>query len=185
MLNKEMFLGAMLKLQKYFGKDLEPSILDMYWDRLKTLPENAFKIGMVNCIDKYDQTSAKPFPLIKDILELCGESGETQAINVVALVKKTAIKYGQYESIDFGDSALHSTINRYGGWPEIVLWGEETWKFNEKKFIAAYKAAQTIENKMSHLPGLLENDRKDNSQYGLPVPEPIRIDGSGRKLLTN
>lgn len=161
MQKRQIILETLAKLEKYFGKKLESGIRGMYLEYLEKLDEKQFKAAAVKILAEFEPTLAKPFPLIKDFLALCGQSAHTKAINVVLTVKKTAETEGQYKSIDFGDRALHSVIERYGGWPEVVLWGEKDWKFQEAKFIAAYEAAVVAGVQGSeYLPGLHEIENR-------------------------
>ena len=130
----------------------------------------------------FTPTSTKPFPLIKDFLDFCGKDIKTEAINAVSIVKKTAERLGQYASVDFENMALHSVINRYGGWVEIVCWGEKEWSLHERNFISAYEAAKKSNlPAVSHLPGLCE---KENSLKGLTYEKPFRIEAHTGKMLS-
>jgi len=180
MVDRKVIYECLGRLQEYFGKELKPEIQKMYIDRIEKLDLDKFKTAMVRIVDEYQPTATNPFPLIKDILEFCGESGQTKAINIIAVVKMACIKHGQYESVNFEDSALHSVIRRYGGWPEVVLWTERDWGFREKSFIEAYKAAHAESHNISHLPGLIEIERDKD---GYKLPEPIQIQGGKQKLI--
>lgn len=168
-----LFIKSMAMLERYHGKVLDDDIKEMYWRSLKDLSDDKFKMAMVKCMTEYVSTSQRPFPLISEILALCGESMDTKAINAISIIKLAAEKYGQYKSVDFGDPALHSVIRRYGGWPDVVTWGEKDWQFHERNFIAAYKAAQTlVYGKCGYLEGLIEIE---NKQGGFKYDPPVKI----------
>lgn len=175
MIDRAIFFKVMATVQQYFGKNLEQDVLDLYWNSLKQFTLEEFQTASTNIMQEFNPTSAKPFPLIRDFRAMCGKDGETRAVNIISLVKAAAKKYGQYESIDFDDLALHSVIERYGGWPDIVLWSEKDWQFHERNFIAAYKAAQSA--KMAgpyYVMGLVEIA---NRAAGEAVSEPIAVAG--------
>ena len=56
-------------------------------------------------------------------------------------LQKAAKEFGPYKTVCFGDLALHSAVERFGGWPEVCSWDLERWRFAEKSFVAAYEAA--------------------------------------------
>jgi len=188
MVKREKILSCLAKLQKYFGRSLDPEIQSLYVERLEKLEDIAFEKAMVRVIDEFGPTSQNPFPLIKDILALCGQDGHTQAVNAVYIVKEAARRIGQYQSVDFGDSALHAVIKRYGGWPEVVLWGESEWRFRERNFITAYEAAVLSGIGPDYCPGMMEID---NTNDGFAFPAPIKINSgpidlvAGRKQLSS
>lgn len=129
-------------LQKYFGRKLDKEIYAMYQNRLLEIPEDKFDLAIKNLIEEFDPTSTKPFPLIKDILFHCGESSSSKAKNIVMAVKMAVSRVGRYSSIDFGDSAIHAVIERWGGWPRICDWTEKDWQINQKRFEEDFEAAK-------------------------------------------
>jgi len=182
MASERLILETLARMEKYYGRTLDPDVRLMYVDRLKSLEESSFKNAAVILIDSFQQTSTKPFPLIADFLSACGEDGRTRAINIVGAVRK-ACELGQYVSVDFGDRALHNVIMRYGGWLEIVnndhdMW----WSLHERNFIAAYESARSanIEGP-AHLEGLVELENRKN---GFPFENPYRVCSKSGNVLT-
>lgn len=181
MVNRNDFFRVFATLQKYFGKVLSDDVLEIYWNHLKDLEENEFKKISIQIMNEFSSTSAKQFPLIADFLALCGKDSKTKAQNIVTVVKKTAEALGQYASVDFGDKALHSVIERYGGWADIVLWNEQDWQFHERNFISAYEAADKSGFQGSdHCPGLCEIENRKN---GFIFEEPYKIDSVSGKII--
>lgn len=172
-MNYKTFEGALFKMSVYFGKEIRPEVMAIYWDAMKNMDEGKFKNAAVRIMADFEPTSAKPFPLIKDFLTCCGEDGKSRAINVISALKKAAELLGQYPSVDFRDPALHATIERYGGWTEVVLWNEQDWQYHERNFIAAYEAARNACVKgPAYLVGALE---KENSKNGFMVEAPTVV----------
>jgi len=156
MANKRIIVEVLTKMQEYFGKTLKPDIIEIYIEHLAGMNEDKFKTASARIMLEFEQTSVKPFPLIRDFLLMSGEDIKSKAINVITAVKRAAENLGQYESVDFGDPALHSVIRRYGGWIEIVMWGEKDWQLHERNFIEAYKSAVLSELKENYCKGLHE-----------------------------
>lgn len=174
MLDNPTILTCLGKLEEFFGHQLSPDVRNMYVEHLRDLSEDDFKKSVVMVMREFKPTSARPFPLVADILEMCGQDSQSKAVNVVTMVKEAAEKYGQYRSMDFGDRAIHSVIKRYGGWEKVVFWGEKDWQFHERNFIAAYKAAKAAGIGPDHVAGLVEIDSKMN---GYDVKPPVLLTG--------
>lgn len=143
MIDRKLILETLAKMQKYFGKILIADVIDIYLDHLEKMPEDKFKAASVKLLADFQPTSTVPFPLIRDFLEQAGLDGKSRSVNIVSIVRKKIESTGQYESVDFGDRFIHSVIQRYGGWQEMVLNNtDEWWSLHERNFIAAYDAAK-------------------------------------------
>jgi hypothetical protein len=143
-ITKSVFLMVFLKVQKYFGKKIEDEIIEVYWDSLKIMSEEQFKISSLRIMAEFQPSIAVPFPLIKNFLELAGMDSKTQAVNIITKLRAALEQMGQYPSVNLGDRFLHGVINRYGGWADMVMQNtDEWWAFHERNFITAYQAAKT------------------------------------------
>lgn len=188
-MKKENFLSAFVSLQKYFGKSLEDSVINLYWMVLKKLSDEQFEKSVENIINTFHPTSTVPFPLVSDFVCSLGISGENRAQSAVLAIKKASESFGAYKTVDFGDNALHAVINRFGGWPEISHWSNQgKWEFQEKNFMKAYIAAFECGEKSPPCQGLfeLENSNKDQSgwkpiqiEYAKKASTPVKINWVG------
>ena len=141
-MTRENFTAAMISLQKYFGKSIEDAIIGLYWENLQQYTDEVFAHALIKIFHNFHPSSTVPFPLIADFMEAIGDTAENRANLAVMAVKRAAESIGSYRSVDFGDPALHATINRFGGWPEIANWANHgKWEFQEKNFMRAYISA--------------------------------------------
>jgi hypothetical protein len=180
MVSENVIMDVLKKMQEYFGKKLTPDIISLYVEHLEKFNEEKFKAASVRLMLEFQQTSTTPFPLIRDFLVMCGEDSKTKAVNIVTAVKKAAEALGQYESVTFGDPALHSVIRRYGGWPTVVLWGEKDWQLHERNFIAAYEGAVKAKLQEGYCKGLCEIE---NGLNGFPSPAPFLVDKNTGRIM--
>jgi hypothetical protein len=164
-MNRETFFTAFLTLQTYFGKQLTDPIIEVYWNVLKKYSDEVFARGIESLINNFHPTSTVPFPLLSDFASAMGISGENRAHAAVSAIKRAAEIAGAWRSVDFGDPALHATINRFGGWPEIANWANRgKWEFQEKNFMRAYEAAIECRESADYLVGHFELDNNTKSQ---------------------
>ncbi len=160
---KQLILGTLANMQKYFGKKLEKDVLEIYLEGLKNLSEDDFKKAAVNIMHEFSPTSTKPFPLIADFLEACGVDDKTQAVNIITKLRRMMVRLGQYRSPIIEDEALKSVIERYGGWVEMVNNNyDEWWSLHERNFILAYESAKRTSMDGEKPKGILEIDNTAN-----------------------
>lgn len=183
-MKSEIFKLNIGKLQKYYNHQLDDDIYKFYFDALKHLGDDSFMKVIENIIkSSFRPTVRNPFPLIADFLKEAGESLEDRAVNITGHVKKAISKHGAYESLDFGDSALHATIRGYGGWQQICKWTYDDWKMKETAFINSYKASTKINtSNETHLVGIHEGN--NIGRYNVVPPKQFLLGGvnNTRKL---
>ncbi len=159
-MNEELFLINLAFLQKLYGK-IDKEIIPIYWNILKSKSDEEFKAMVENIAKTFIPTSQVPFPLPAHFLNATGLSGKNRSVLAVNAVKEAINKIGPYRSINFGDKALHETINRFGGWPEMCTWDLEKWEYNEKRFIACYEACLSDGTGPEKLMGICEYENSD------------------------
>jgi hypothetical protein len=155
MANSETVFSVLKKYSPLYGRELPEDIQMLYVDLLADMPDDVFKNVSVQVLRDFVPTAAHPIPLVPDFLRAAGLDEESQAVNAISIIRKTAERLGQYPSVDFG-GPINSVIKRYGGWQEIVFWGEDKWQFHERNFILALKSAIRFGSKESYCPGLYE-----------------------------
>jgi hypothetical protein len=159
-MTKEFYKFQLGFLEKYFGFNLSQTYVGMYWEMLKHLDDDKFKLASENIIKEFIPTATVPFPLIVHFLKHCGESGDNQAIAAIARLKKSIQPVGKYQSINFHDPALHYSINAFGGWTTLCCWGDDDWNVNEKRILETYKMAVAMKyGDEEHLIGIAEKDQ--------------------------
>lgn len=143
MVSKKTILKVLTKMQEYFGYEIKPGVIQIYIENLQNMEENDFRDAAVQIMLEFKPTSTQPFPLLRDFREAAGLDGKTMAVNAVARLRAKMEAVGQYDSVTFNDPALHSVIQRYGGWVEMVLNNtDKWWSFHERNFIQAYESAK-------------------------------------------
>lgn len=175
----DFYLKHMLMIQDVFETNLADSKLEVYWIALQGLSEKEFSNACSGILQHYKYNK---FPLPAVFFEYAGQSPDDLANMAVSRLKKAILSVGQYESVSFGDLALHSVIMRFGGWGPICAWGYDDWKINEGRFIAAYKSAVICKDKgPEYLPGIheLQNRGKAFDEW---IKKPKLIGNNGRAI---
>jgi hypothetical protein len=174
-MDERTFKEEMIILQKYYGHRLDDFVYNIYSQKLLHLTKAQFKKCTSNLIDStFRPTSKVPFPLVSDFLKEAGEGIEDRAINIVSHTRKAISIHGAYESINFGDTALHATIKGYGGWVKICNWSDNDWMMKQTAFINSYKAALKMDTKSyTYLPGI--HERNNVGRYEVAPPKTLLL----------
>lgn len=164
-------------LSKYLKYQLDQSDVSIYWNCLKHLSDEKFRLSVTQIVKEFIPTNAVPFPLVAHFLERCGEAGETKSINAIATLKKAVRKIGIYNSVHFDDPALTYTVNVCGGWINMCNWSSTDWNVNEGRIRDIYEAAiNSGRSDSGHLVGIGE---RDNGVYTL-----YKLTHGGTKAIT-
>ena len=173
---QQTFLDSISLFEAMYNESYKDEIIKFMWGRFKQYPDDLWSEAIAKITDTFKPTARVPLPSIPDYLAVLETSGDDKAIQAMQQVKKAAGHNGRYESIDFGDMALHTAIEAYGGWIEVAGWGDKEWGFNEKKFLSMYKSFAKIKNLKGphHLIGIHEETNLKNG-YADAIPQPTKI----------
>ena len=185
-MDSKKFIEILAVLQKYYGRVLIPEMVKFYWEALKNLSDEDWASAAENIKTEWKPTAVTPFPLIVHFLEACNQSGKGRAEAVMQAINKAITRYGGYESVDFGDRALHATIDRFGGWAAICRWTQKEWDINEGRFREGYMYARNFKNSgPDYVMGMFDAQNSAMG-YALTAPKKIMIGHEGeKKLLTS
>jgi hypothetical protein len=179
-MTEDFYLSEMAYLCNYFNIDAKMQAKKGfdYWPLLKHMANEEFHIAVVGIIREFIQYGKNDFPLISHFLKFCSSDAQGQAVRAISTLKACIRSIGKYESVSFGDSALHAVVEGFGGWPAVCAFSDSDWNVNEGRMIEAYKTRfqsgfTTDDN--SHLSGISE---KDAGFYRL-----YQVDGKTCQLL--
>lgn len=136
----ETFTSCMSILQGIFGQ-LEDTKVKIYHTVLSHMPDADFEIATKRLIKTFKPTSTVQFPVPANFSEAVGDTPTIKAQEYLSRLQKAVYSVGSYRSVDFGSPALHSVIDRFGGWGLICQWGQKEWDINESRFLKALEVA--------------------------------------------
>jgi hypothetical protein len=176
--NKAKFKEYMATLGEIHDKTISPMMMELYWKILGKFAdadcERAFKSLII---------SARFFPKPIDVLEAIQGKQENRATEAWLSVLQTIKRAGNYQSIRFSDTAIHSVIQAMGGWPQIcqMLTGEEKWKQKEFEKLYNVISERPSSKHPPYLPGSCEIE--SNARGYQFEPEIVSIGFEGQKLI--
>ncbi|MFA5298619.1 MAG: DUF6475 domain-containing protein [Lutibacter sp.] len=169
-------------LLKYLGLKPDNEKSALYWNFLKHMDDDTFKLSVQEIIKNFVPTVACPFPLVSHFLKYCGSDAQGEATKAISTLRAYARRIGRMDSVNFNDSALHETIIRFGGWVAICDFTDKDWNINEGRLMDVYKTMQqSFCADIHHLPGVSE---KSNGGYRIydVSKETMQITGHSRIL---
>jgi len=170
------FSKGMLVLAEIYNRKLSELLLQTYWDCLKAYPLSLFQKALYHFLKNPDYAK-KGFPSPADWIKAIEGDSETRSLSAWTKVIKAIRHVGQYESVTFSDSIIHTVINDMGGWIFLCKQPERELIFLQKEFERRYKDYSSG-NKMTdipdHLTGQIEHQNRIHGfeQY---IPLPIKV----------
>lgn len=178
-MTKEKFTLCIGVLQELFGT-IDSAKNKALYLALFDMTDSDMERAVKTLTKTFSPTAAKPFPLPVDFLEAVGKTVSQQAQYYLSLVQPAIFSVGRYRSVDFGCPALHSVINRYGGWVALCDWTQEEWNINEQRLLNALEAALISgDDGGTHLAGIIESTNGKITRPG-ELQQVKRINGKIR-----
>jgi hypothetical protein len=133
MQSRQKFSEFMTLISEMFDRDLSAALTDLYWQALKPFPDE-------KCVEAFNQIllSVKFFPKPGEILEVLQGSQTYRATLAWLEVIEALSSIGCYQSVEFQDRAIHSTIEAMGGWVELGKITNNEIKWKQKEFENLY-----------------------------------------------
>lgn len=174
------FSTALGVLGEVFNEQVSEARADAYFDALRDHSIEALAAACQTAVRR-----CKFFPRPAELREFIEGSTEDRAALAWAAVMRAVVEVGCYESVDFGDRAIHGAIEAMGGW------AAEAWQlerldakdlgFKEAEFRRLYRAlSQRPERGPARLVGIHE---AENRLTGHQVPVTTLTLGVGQRAL--
>jgi hypothetical protein len=152
MTDEVKFKEYMTLLCELHDKILSDMMKDLYWKILEPFTNEQCEAAFKELI-----YSSRFFPKPADFKDiLCGKIKNIATekwIDVLSAVSRI----GNYKSVKFSDSVIHSVINAMGGWPQLCTMTNDEVKWKEKEFERLYEVLSERGGKHpDYLPGSFE-----------------------------
>jgi len=174
------FIKALAVLGEVFNETVSDVRIEAYFAVLRDHPIEAVTAACQTALKR-----CKFFPRPAELREFMEGSTEDRAALAWAAVMRAIVEVGCYESVDFGDRAIHGVIEAMGGW------AAEAWQlerldardlgFREAEFRRLYRALSLRpESGPARLVGIHE---AENRLTGHVVPVTTLKLGVGQRAL--
>ncbi len=130
------FARIFVKLQYYFGSELDDSIVNIYWESLKTLKTEQLLAASQRAI-----AECQWMPKIAELRKLAGISTERDAAAAWTTLLTAMRRVGSYDSPEFDDPVIPIVAKELGGWVMLCRTPLEDLLYRVKpQFLRAYSA---------------------------------------------
>lgn len=128
----------MASVMDFYGKDISPFALDIWWEALKQYDYEAVTRALSLYCGKSESGQFAPKPAdITKIIE--GGSGD-KALIAWSRVDKAVRQIGPYQTVVFDDPIIHQVISDMGGWIQLCDGDDNDWPFKAREFENRYRA---------------------------------------------
>lgn len=172
--DKERFAALLMGLAEYYGKELSPAVIGVYWMGLRKYDLQALEDASTRHM--MDPEQGKWLPKIADLVKLIEGGTQDQALVAWSKVDRAVRTVGPYASVAFDDWAIHRVIEDMGGWVGFGNKSDDDWPFIAREFQTRYRGA-LASGRSEHLPMLTGLADADRARLGKPVGQEVRLIG--------
>ena len=145
------------RLQAFYGIVIPKDRLKIYVEELGHLTPAQIDEAVTRIKRTWRPSGPNPYPPICEFLSAAGVSDDGGEHMAIAALRTATGKVDAYNSVSFGDPALHYVIRAYGGWVALCNWGQKEWDVNEGRLREAYREAKAAKaDGGNHLAGIHE-----------------------------
>lgn len=176
--DKKRFATLLSGIADYYGKELSPAIVGLYWEGLKQFDIEAVEKALWDHTQNPD--SGQFVPKIADVVR--GLQGRTQDQASMAWSKVDAAvrSVGPYQDVVFDDPLIHRVVSEMGGWIQFGAKENKEWPFVANEFQNRYRGYRMRGETPEYPPVLVGIANAQNSLEGQRRNDPILI-GEGMK----
>jgi len=172
---KKRFAQIMIALGEYYGRELSPQLIDIYWRALDGYDIETIDRAIQRHLKSPD--NGQYFPKVADIVRLVSGTSTEAAHTAWAKVEAAVSSVGGWRSVVFDDPLIHAVIQDMGGWIFICERDADEWPFTGKEFRERYVAMARAEGRprvSGHLVGRVEAENR-RMGYDDDIPAPVLI----------
>lgn len=173
--DKQRFAGLLTGLAEYYGKELSPAVIGVYWMGLQKYELQALEDAATRHMTDPDQ--GKWMPKIADLVKLVEGGTQDQALVAWSKLDRAVRTLGPYASVAFDDPVIHRVIEDMGGWVGFASKDDDDWPFVAREFQTRYRGA-LASGRIEHLPMLTGLEDADRARLGKPVGQRVRLIGN-------
>lgn len=177
------FVAAITACAEYYGKDISPSIIGLYWQGLQGFSLGAVKHALT--LHMANPDSGQFMPKIADIVRLAEGSGEEAAMIAWTKVDQAVRHIGPYSDVVFDDPIIHRVLSDMGGWISLTEKTDKDWPFIAKEFAVRYRGYRGRGGVTEYPPLLTGIVNAHNVRLGYEATPPALLgdESKARKVL--
>jgi len=176
--DKNAFGEILISLGEYYGKNVTPSLISMYWQGLARYDIAAIQQAFNRHVNNPD--TGQYMPKIADVSKMLGGTSNDRAMGAWSKVDKAVRQVGTHRSVVFDDPLIHRVLQEMGGWIGMGQKTEDEWPFVAKEFENRYRGYAMRGERPEYPPVLTGIADATNARGGFKTEQPMLIGDSSR-----
>lgn len=171
--DKKRFATLLSGIADYYGKELSPGVLGLYWQGLKQYDLPAVEKALWEHTQNPD--TGQFMPKIADVTRNLQGRTTDQAATAWAKVDRAVRTVGTYRDVVFDDGVIHRVIADMGGWIALGTKTEDEWPFVAREFENRYRGFRMRGEVPDYPPLLTGIANAHNAKEGFRTEAPTLI----------
>lgn len=177
--DKPSFAELVQAVYAFYGKDVSPFALDVWWSALRRFDLDAVQRAFsLHCQDP-DRGQWLPKPA--DIVRLLDGGSGDRSLVAWSKVEKAIREIGPCQSVIFDDPVIHAVVRDMGGWVGLCEVTDEELPYRAAEFRKRYQGYM-LRGPGGYPKQLTGIHEAENVRNGFAAPEPVLV-GEHRKCL--
>lgn len=157
------YIAALCELH---NKSMSALLIDLYWKVLEPFTDDQCESAFKELI-----YSSRFFPKPIDFIETINGKQNNKATAAWIEVIDSIKRIGNYQSVKFSDTVIHSVIQAMGGWPGLCVMETDEVKWKQREFERLYEVISAQHGTHpDYLPGTHE---MENFSKGIDIQNNI------------
>ncbi|KAF1009515.1 MAG: hypothetical protein GAK28_00153 [Luteibacter sp.] len=179
---KTEFAALLKSVMDYYGKDVTPFLVSIYWDGLKRFEFE--DVSRALSAHAQNPDNGQFWPKLADIVRMLEGSTESQGMRAWSKVRSAITSVGKMQSVVFDDPLIHVCIAEMGGWYALASCMEAELPFKARDFEKRYQAYRARREIPEFQPMLVGSHESENRLNGFPNrTKPVLIGNPERAQL--
>lgn len=157
---KGKFANLLTDTMAYYGKDVSPFLLAMFWEPLSWFDYAEVHTAFAKHMASTD--NGQWAPKVADIMRMIEGSSQSQGLQAWSKVQRAIGSVGRNQSVAFDDPLIHVVISEMGGWYELCGVTLDDLPFRAKDFEARYRAYKSRRETPPFAPYLMGGHESQN-----------------------
>lgn len=171
--DKKRFATILTGVAEYYGKELSPAVISLYWQGLMQYDIEAVEKALWDHTQNPD--NGQFMPKIADITRTMQGRTQDQAAQAWSKLDRAVRCVGTYQDVVFDDPIIHRVVADMGGWIKFGMMTEDEWPFTARNFENRYRGYKLQGQIPDYAPVLLGMANASNQQLGMRQQPPVMI----------
>lgn len=167
--DRDAFVSLMTAALAFYRQEATTFTLGVWWEACRDFSLEQVRKALTAHARSPDRGQFPPMPA--DLVRVLQGTQQDRSLIAWGKVFDAMQRVGAYESVDFGDPAVHCAIEDAGGWPQLCRTPMDQLQFLQKRFCDAHRAYSNrgeAVRPVAYLPGVHESQNRASGKAPAP-----------------